>query len=496
MNENVTEGKYSNVEVTNKTVIGNLNFRTYDNIVYVNNVLNTNENNILLLDKSNTTYIIQNLSSVEYKKTITQIEKSNKDIFTSNNHNLKKNDIIKLHNIRRLKPDSTTEYINLLQDNIQANTITYKVITNTRNTFTLKTFGNSTSSLNNISNIIKTSNQNIDNGYFELTTTKTLLENKVCKINISNNNTDDLGVFHNIIINDDATSLEINTLGDDKLIGYINIGRNDLISNDIIEQTDSKTKLLITDIPLKYSTFELINIQKNIWFIKGHIFSNKITHKLTYDTEIEDYKIDNANISIKNFYKNFIYEFDISDPSLLDYLFIITDSDNKHHYKNILQSGEMGHPNSFIRIYIDPSETLDYIYKIKYKKIKTNLNYEFIPLYTIKSTPLYFHQGSQTTCNPIAVNGYYPLYTTIGCAQSHVGGNGSYHSHNLGTPPVTYYMPNGLNQDSNVGPITQWHGNYVETSSTTSSSTTNSSTTNQSNQSNTSTSQSSGGSSY
>ena len=152
MNENVTEGKYSNVEVTNKTVIGNLNFRTYDNIVYVNNVLNTDENNILLLDKSNTTYIIQNLSSVEYKKTITQIEKSNKDIFTSNNHNLKKNDIIKLHNIRRLKPDSTTEYINLLQDNIQANTITYKVITTTRNTFTLKTFGNSTNSLNNISN--------------------------------------------------------------------------------------------------------------------------------------------------------------------------------------------------------------------------------------------------------------------------------------------------------------------------------------------------------
>ena len=36
MNENITEGKYSNVEVTNKTVIGNLNFRTHDNIVYIN----------------------------------------------------------------------------------------------------------------------------------------------------------------------------------------------------------------------------------------------------------------------------------------------------------------------------------------------------------------------------------------------------------------------------------------------------------------------------
>ena len=200
MNENVTEGKYSNIEVTNKTVIGNLNFKKYTNIVYINNILNTDANNILLLDKSNTTYMIQNLSSVIYKKTITEIEKTNKDIFTSNNHNLKVGDIIKLYNIQRLKPDSTTEYINLLQDNLQDNlqnlNITYKVITTTRNTFTLKTFGNSTSSLNNISNIIKTSNKNIDSGYFELTTTKTLTENKVCKINIPNNTTDDLGIFY------------------------------------------------------------------------------------------------------------------------------------------------------------------------------------------------------------------------------------------------------------------------------------------------------------
>ena len=390
MNENVIDAKYSNIEVTNKTVIGNLNFRTYDNIVYINNILNTDTNNILLLDRSNTTYIIQNFSLFEYKKTITQIEKSNKDIFTSNNHNLKKNDIINLYNIQRFKPDSTTEYINLLQDNLQDNTITYKVITTTRNTFTLKTFGNSNSSLNNISNIIKTSNKNIQSGYFQLITTKPLVQNKICKINIPNNNTDDLGLFYNIIINDDATSLEINTLGDDKLCGYINITRNDLISNDIIEEGDSKTKLLITDIPLKYSTFELINIQKNKWFIKGNIFSNKIIHKLTYDITNQDYYIDDSPISIKNFYKGFTYEFDISDSSLLNFLFIIIDSDNNHYYKNIIQSGEMGHPNSFVRIYIDSSETLDYIYKIKYKKIKTNPNYEFIPLYTIKSTPTYF----------------------------------------------------------------------------------------------------------
>ena len=50
----------------------------------------------------------------------------------------------------------------------------------------------------------------------------------------------------------------------------------------------------------------------------------------------------------------------------------------------------MGHPNSFVRIYIDSSETLDYIYKIKYKKIKNGTIYELIPLYTIKATPTYF----------------------------------------------------------------------------------------------------------
>ena len=112
MNENITEGKYSNVEVTNKTVIGNLNFRTHDNIVYINNVINTNIDNIILLDKSNTTYIIQNFSNnykFMYKKTITKIEKNNKDFFTSNNHNLKKNDIITLHNIQRLNPENTSQ---------------------------------------------------------------------------------------------------------------------------------------------------------------------------------------------------------------------------------------------------------------------------------------------------------------------------------------------------------------------------------------------------
>ena len=64
------------------------------------------------------------------------------------------------------------------------------------------------------------------------------------------------------------------------------------------------------------------------------------------------------------------------------------------------------------------------------------------------------------------MDGYYPLYTTIVCAQQHLGGDGGYHSHDLGTPVTTYYMPNGLNMDPNLGPITQWHGDYTTTTTT------------------------------
>ena len=64
-----------------------------------------------------------------------------------------------------------------------------------------------------------------------------------------------------------------------------------------------------------------------------------------------------------------------------------------------------------------------------------------------------------TTCTAIDVNGYYPLYTTASCAESHQGGNGTYHTHELNY--ITYYMPNGL-----VMGVTQFHGNYVITTTT------------------------------
>ena len=53
----------------------------------------------------------------------------------------------------------------------------------------------------------------------------------------------------------------------------------------------------------------------------------------------------------------------------------------------------------------------------------------------------------EPTSSPIAVNGYYPLYTSE--ADANAAGNGTSHSHTFNG--VTYYMPNG---------VTYYHGNY------------------------------------
>ena len=64
------------------------------------------------------------------------------------------------------------------------------------------------------------------------------------------------------------------------------------------------------------------------------------------------------------------------------------------------------------------------------------------------------------SCSAISVDGYFPLYTTIPCAQTHMGGNGTYHTHLLNS--VTYYMPSGL-----VLGVTFFHGNYGVTTTVT-----------------------------
>ena len=103
---------------------------------------------------------------------------------------------------------------------------------------------------------------------------------------------------------------------------------------------------------------------------------------------------------------------------------------------------------------------------------------ELIITTTTTQNPVTPNNGQVTTtttlapCQAIDVDAYYPLYTTQLCAEQHTGGNGSYHTHDLGNPLTTYYMPGGLNQDPNNGTITQWHGNYGQVTTTTTTTTT------------------------
>lgn len=391
-----SDGRYSNIEVTNKTEIINFNFTKHDNIVYINNILSTDTNNTLTLDKTNTTYIIQNVINVPsnlvgigtYKKQIKAVEKDTRDLFTVENHNFKNNDIIKLIDIQRTDPDNTSNYINLRNTNFESNNITYKVYNTTRDTFNLITTENTNTSLNNISTIMKTSSNNIINGFAELTTKKSITENKIVNINIANNTTTDYGTSFNLIINDAIQKITLNTLNSDKFTGYINFSNNDMISHDLIEISDNKTKLTIQDIDLQFSTFEFINISLNNWYIKGNLPSNIFNYKLSYTSDT--YKLNNETIIKKNFYKNFVYKIDISDSSLINYPFIIVDNSNNLYHKNIIYSGTFGAPNSYIKIFIDSSEVNNTEYKIKYKQNPNISVYTYISLYNIKETPIHF----------------------------------------------------------------------------------------------------------
>ena len=391
-----SDGRYSNIEVTNKTEIINFNFTKHDNIVYINNILSTDTNNTLTLDKTNTTYIIQNVINVPsnlvgigtYKKQIKAVEKDTRDLFTVENHNFKNNDIIKLIDIQRTDPDNTSNYINLRNTNFESNNITYKVYNTTRDTFNLITTENTNTSLNNISTIMKTSSNNIINGFAELTTKKSITENKIVNINIANNTTTDYGTSFNLIINDAIQKITLNTLNSDKFTGYINFSNNDMISHDLIEISDNKTKLTIQDIDLQFSTFEFINISLNNWYIKGNLPSNIFNYKLSYASDT--YKLNNETIIKKNFYKNFVYKIDISDSSLINYPFIIVDNSNNLYHKNIIYSGTFGAPNSYIKIFIDSSEVNNTEYKIKYKQNPNISVYTYSSLYNIKETPIHF----------------------------------------------------------------------------------------------------------
>lgn len=376
---NISNNKYSNVSVTNKTKINNFNLGNYDNIIYINNIRNE-VNNSFVLDKSNSTYIVRDYNSNVYRKYITEVDKSTKDTFVSSNHNLKKNDIIKLYNIN--KSD-----INLLKPNLQNTDITYKVINVTRNTFRLVTFNNSNNNLNNITDILVTSYNNITNGYFELESDKSSEEIASKILNVNINNEDDDGVFYNLVIDSDINELTVNTLNNDKLSGYILFNKEELIGPDYLSVIEDKSTLHIKNINLEHSRFEFINLEKNKWFIKCNISNKVIKYNISYSDN--DYKLNGSDINLIEFYKGYTYILDIGDTLLENLLFIIVDSNGINYYKNIIKCGDVGIPGSYIKIYIDNDEIIDNIYTLKYIK-KNESIYTFKSLYIIKNTPIYF----------------------------------------------------------------------------------------------------------
>jgi hypothetical protein len=380
MDINISDNKYSNIDVTNITRINNFNFGNYENLVHINNVINTDSNGVLTLDKSNTTYVINSTdydSNNIYIKQITSVEKLKKDTFVSNNHNLKKNDIITLHNITNdISSSSNTN--NLLNNVVIDTDITFTVTTVTRNTFTLI-------SSNGIKDILKTSS-NISNGYFKLNTTKSIdTQSKIVNINIDNNN-DNIGIYYNLIINTDINNLTINCLNNDKLNGYVIINNQHMISSPYTEISNNKSKLVLNNIDLKYSYYTLINISKNNWYIKGNIYNNIINYKLTYIDP--NFKLNNIN-AIHHFYKNYTYIIDTSDSSLDTKQFTLH-INNNHYYKNVIQTGIMGTANSYIKIYISNDEIVDSIYQLKYKKNSSDGFFTYTSFYTIKDSPIYF----------------------------------------------------------------------------------------------------------
>ena len=68
---------------------------------------------------------------------------------------------------------------------------------------------------------------------------------------------------------------------------------------------------------------------------------------------------------------------------------------------------------------------------------------------------------SSSSSNAIAVNGYYPLFTTESASNAYSEGDGSSHTHVLNG--ITYYMPNGLGGPGNGK---QFHGNFSSYSNT------------------------------
>ena len=459
---------FSNLDVTNITSINNFKFNDNTNIVYLNNIINTdsNYNYNISFDNSNSTFIIDNIHNPIYKKKISQVSKQPKQLFTSNNHNLKINDLITLQNIKK-------NNINILNDSLITNYTIYKVTETTRNTFRIKSFNNFSNSINNISNILKSS-AILNNAYFSLHSSKTfklvtsilnqniitvpnhtfsinniitfhnptnlnsIYSNSTFKItnidlnsitivdslnnntnlftnlsfphtitnhmyiqliqssNLSKNititlpsltNSTDFGSFYNFIINDNISSFSLKTSPGDILLGTNKFYSSQLISSNLIQSSDNSNQFKLENLDLLYSKIKIINISTNKWYINSEIYNNTFKYTVKYDSTNQKFLFNNSVLAQITFYQNFIYEFDLSDTSLLQSNFIIVDSNDFIYLKNTNIVGIPGHFMSKIIIYFDNTNSIDSQFKLKYKLTPTSTVFSFTALGIVKSYP-------------------------------------------------------------------------------------------------------------
>ena len=330
---------------------------------YIDNTINN------IYDIVHSSALVNNISfDLISDKTFTRIqsvEKFNK--IYSLNHQLQLNNIIQLININYNNQNILFDQFTS-QDNLF---IVTSVIDN--NIFQITHYINNDISTDVNANNIFNQNSSITYGFFKVYKSNNLHKN--INFILPNNNSTSYGYSYDIIIDDtNLSGITISTTNSDKLIGFSKFSSQDIIGSDFIyASSDNSTSFSISDFDITQSKFTITNISKNIWFLKSYIYNNIFTYNISYDNTSNSILFNNAKLTNPiPLYINFSYHFDISDSSLINNSFIVTDDKFNNFFKNILVFGKCGIQNSKIIFYVDNTFSINTTYNIKYKN--TNFN--------------------------------------------------------------------------------------------------------------------------
>ena len=130
-----------------------------------------------------------------------------------------------------------------------------------------------------------------------------------------------------------------------------------------------------------------MNISNNKWYIDSQIVNNVIKYTITYNKTDDTFKLNDSTLSSINFYNNFVYEFNLSDESLINSDFTIVDSLFNPYLKNVSIISKPGFLNSKIIIYFNSSTTLEKQLYFKYKKDTSSSVFKFLSLGFVKTFP-------------------------------------------------------------------------------------------------------------